>query len=97
MDYGSFKCIVHATQHWLINVFNRVLLEIFRTYLKSVLFENLNYVFIFKELKAEHLKQKPIPKFDTSNYRNTSMFNYDDILEDDSDEDNDILDNDSDA
>lgn len=53
--------------------------------------------FIFKDLKAEHLKKKPIPKFDTSNYRNTSMLNFDNILEDESDEDNDIFGNDSDA
>ena len=32
-----------------------------------------------------------------SNYRDTSLFNYDDILEDESDEENDILGNDSDA
>jgi len=81
----------------LINVFNGVLLEIFSTYLSSVLINNLNYVFIFKELKAESLKQKPIPKLDTSNYRNTSLVNYDNILEDESDEDNDILEIDSDA
>jgi len=43
------------------------------------------------------LKQRPIPKFDTSNYRNTSMLNFDNILEDESDEDNDIIGNDSDA
>lgn len=61
------------------------------------MFENLKYDFIFKELKAEQLKQKPIPKFDTSNYRNTSMFNYDNILENDSDEESDILGNDSDT
>uniref|UniRef100_A0A2S2NKT4 Uncharacterized protein n=1 Tax=Schizaphis graminum TaxID=13262 RepID=A0A2S2NKT4_SCHGA len=49
-----------------------------------------------KELKAENLKQKSFPKFDMSSYRNTSLFNFDNI-EDDSDDDNDIFDNDSDA
>jgi len=56
----------------------------------------LNYIFIFKELKAESLKQRSFPKFDTSSYRNTSLFNFD-YIEDDSDDNNDLLDNDSDG
>jgi len=52
--------------------------------------------FIFKELKAENLKQRSFPKFDMSSYRNTSLFNFDNI-EDDSDDNNDLLDNDSDG
>jgi len=74
------------------------MLKTFSTYLNSVLFETLKVCFfIFKELKAENLKQKSILKFDTNNYRNSSLFNYDNIIVDESDEDNDILCNDSDA
>ncbi|NP_001155819.1 uncharacterized protein LOC100169253 [Acyrthosiphon pisum] len=65
--------------------------------LKESVMLQVTYDSKLKELKAESLKQKPIPKFDTSNYRNTSLVNYDNILEDESDEDNDILDIDSDA
>ncbi|KAL5238494.1 hypothetical protein ACI65C_005904 [Semiaphis heraclei] len=65
--------------------------------LKESVMLQVTYESKMKELKAEHLKQKPIPKFDTTNYRNTSMFNYDNILEDESDEESDILGNDSDA
>lgn len=35
------------------------------------------------------MKQKSIPKFDTSKYRNTSLFDFD--LEDVSDEDDNII------
>ncbi|XP_025207532.1 uncharacterized protein LOC112603248 [Melanaphis sacchari] len=51
-----------------------------------------------KELKAENLKQKSFPKFDMSSYRNTSLFNFDNIEDDsDDDDDDDIINNDSDA
>lgn len=42
------------------------------------------------------MKQRSFPKFDMSSYRNTSLFNFDNI-EDDSDDDNDLLENDSDG
>ncbi|KAF0766314.1 Uncharacterized protein FWK35_00007279 [Aphis craccivora] len=64
--------------------------------LKESVMLQVSYESKMKELKAENLKQRSFPKFDMSSYRNTSLFNFDNI-EDDSDDDNDLLENDSDG